>query len=149
MNQTWENGKKTKFWVWFWPIWPNLPLPQFFCGFYLYTMLDIVASYQCMQFQGKCMIQTQENCIKPYFGPDLDQLAPNLGLSRIFFKNLAALVTRYHGQLSSCKILEKTNYPILKKLSDGRTDGRTDKTDQQELFHRTLSDWCRAFKTTW
>ena len=100
----------------------------------------MVASYHCMQFQGKYMIQTQGNCIKPYFGPDLDQLGPNLGLPRIFFKNLAASVTRYHGQLSSCKILEKTNYPILRKLSDGRTDGRTDKTDQQELFHRTLSD---------
>ena len=33
-----------------------------------------------------------------------------------FFKNLA--VTRYHGQLSSCKISEKTNDPILRKLSD-------------------------------
>ena len=35
-------------------------------------------------------------------------------------------VTRYHGQLSSCTISKKTNDPILRKLSDGRTDGRID-----------------------
>ena len=41
-----------------------------------------------------------------------------------FFKNLTSSVTRYHGQLSSCTISEKTN-PILTKLSAGRTDRRT------------------------
>ena len=35
-------------------------------------------------------------------------------------------VTRYHGQLSSCTISEKTNTPILRKLSDGQTDGWVD-----------------------
>ena len=48
-----------------------------------------------------------------------------------FFKNLASSVTRYHGQLSSCTISEKTNGPILRKLSDGRKDGRG-------WFHRAL-----------
>ena len=37
-----------------------------------------------------------------------------------FFKNLTSSVTRYNGQLSSCTISEKTNDPILRKLSDGR-----------------------------
>ena len=41
-----------------------------------------------------------------------------------FFKNLALSVTRYHGQLSSCSISEKTNDPILKKIINGWTDGR-------------------------
>ena len=45
---------------------------------------------------------------------------------------MASSVTRYHGQLSSCTIIEKTNDPILKKLSndgwaDGRTNGQTDR----------------------
>ena len=40
-------------------------------------MLDIVASYHYMQFQGKRMIQSQEIGIKPYFGHDLDELQPN------------------------------------------------------------------------
>ena len=39
---------------------------------------------------------------------------------------MAPSVSRYHGQLSSCTIPEKTNDPILTKLSDGLTDGRTD-----------------------
>ena len=58
-------------------------------------------------------------------------MAKNLILKRpfrpvFFFKNLASSVTRYHGQLSPCTISEK-NDPILRKLSDGWTDGQTDK----------------------
>ena len=44
-----------------------------------------------------------------------------------FFKHLASPVTRYHGQLSSSTISEKTNDPILRKLKrqkDGQTDGQ-------------------------
>ena len=41
------------------------------------------------------------------------------------------LKTRCHGQLSSCTISEKTNYLILRKLSDGRTERQT---DRQEWF---------------
>ena len=67
---------------------------------------------------------------KPSFGPNFGPFGPNLGCQFIlfyfFFKNLAPSVTRYYGQLSSCKISEKTNDPILRKLSDGRMDGRTD-----------------------
>ena len=45
-------------------------------------------------------------------------------------KNLVApAVTRCYGQLSSCRISDKTNDPILRKLSDGRTEGQTDKSD--------------------
>ena len=62
-----------------------------------------------------------------------------------FFKNLAASITKYH--LSSCTISEKTNGPILRKFSDGRTDGQIESdgqtgiwTDEREWVHRTLSD---------
>ena len=41
MNQTWENDEKPSFG------------PKLFTEFYLYYMLDNVASYHCMQFQGK------------------------------------------------------------------------------------------------
>ena len=89
-------------------------------------MLDIVASYHCIQFQGKLMIQTQENGEKPYFGPDLGLLGQNSGRHFFFsFKNLASPVTIYHGQLSSCTISEKTNDPTLRKLSNRQTDRRT------------------------
>ena len=37
---------------------------------------------------------------------------------KIFFKNLAPSVTRYHVQLSSCTTSEKTNDPILRKLRE-------------------------------
>ena len=67
---------------------------------------------------------------KPSFGPDFCPFDPNSGRQFLFFffKNLALSVTKYYGQLSSCTILEKTNDPILRKLSDGRTDGWTDES---------------------
>ena len=58
-------------------------------------------------------------------GPILAHLA-QIWAPNFFFKNLASSVTRYHGQLSSCTISEKTNDPILRKLSDGQTDRPTD-----------------------
>ena len=44
---------------------------NFLRGFYLYLMLNIATSDNCMQFQGDHMIQTQENGEKPRFGLDL------------------------------------------------------------------------------
>ena len=82
-------------------------------------MLDIVASYHCMQFQGKLMIQTQENSEKPPFGP-------KFGPQIFFYKNLALSVTRYHGLLLSCTISGKTNDLILRKFSDRQTDRQMD-----------------------
>ena len=109
---------------------PNLSPNNYFRGFYNYQMLDIIASYQCMQFQGKIMNQTWENGKKPSLRPDFVQISPNSGrhffFFFFFFKNLASSIIGYHGQLSSCKITEKANDPILRKLSDGRTDGQTD-----------------------
>ena len=66
-------------------------------------------------------------------GPSLVHLAQIRAAKIFFFKNLALLVTRYHGQLPSCTIIEKTNDPILRKLSDRRTDGRSEgQTDGRE-----------------
>ena len=66
-----------------------------------------------------------------HFEHDLGHFGPNSG-RQIFFNFLASSVTRYHGQLSSCKISKKTNDPILKKFTDGGMDGRTDgRTDTQ------------------
>ena len=48
-------------------------------------MLDIDGSHHCMQFQGKLMIQTQENVKKTHSGPDLGPLGPNSGHHFIFF----------------------------------------------------------------
>ena len=97
-------------------------------------MLGIVASYHFMQLQGKLIKLTEENGKKPIFGPILVHLAQNSGHQFFFvFKNLAPSVTRYHGQLSSCTISETANDPILKNLSDGRTDEQADRpTDGRE-----------------
>ena len=61
-------------------------------------------------------------------GPILGPIWPTFGPPNFFFfKNLAPSVTRYHGQLSSGTISENADDPILRKLSDERTDRRTRK----------------------
>ena len=89
-----------------------------------------------MQFQEKLMNYASENGQKPSFGPDVGLFGPNSG-HQIFFKNLASSFTRYHGQLSTCTTSEKTNDPILRKLSDGRTDGQTDRWMDRQTDGRT------------
>ena len=85
-------------------------------------MLDIVASFRCIQFQGKLMIQTQENGEKLHFSTTLGPLGQNSCHQFFFSKNLASSGTRYLGQLSSCFISGKTNDLILRKFSDRHTD---------------------------
>ena len=71
----------------------------------------------------------------------LEKMTKNLVLDLILVhlaqiratKNLFLSVNRYHGQLLSCTIPQKTNDQILRKLSDGWTDKRTDGwTDEPE-----------------
>ena len=51
---------------------------------------------------------------KQVLGLILDHLT-QIRAARIFFlENLTSSVTRYHDQLSSCTISEKTNDPILR-----------------------------------
>ena len=107
---------------------PNLGPKNVFHGFHL----DIVASYHCMQFQGKLMIQTQENGGKPHFRPDLGLLRPNSGheiFSKIWLCQSLDIMISYHY----VQYRKKTKGPILRKLSDGRTDGQMDgQTDGRE-----------------
>ena len=77
-----------------------------------------------MQFQGKLIIQIQENGKKPHFGPNLGSLGPNSGGQNLFSKfclpqSLDVMVSYHHVQYK-----KKANDPILRKFSDGRTDRR-------------------------
>ena len=58
MNQTSKDGKKLSFRPDCGPFGSNLGPKKMFYGFYLNYMLDIVASYHCMQFQERLMTQT-------------------------------------------------------------------------------------------
>ena len=49
-NKTWENGKKPSFRPNFDPFDPNLGFKNFYDRFYLYYLLDIIASYHCEEF---------------------------------------------------------------------------------------------------
>ena len=74
MNQTWENSKKPNFGPYFCLNLMCVCVCVCVCVcmcvwiLYLYQILDIVASYHCMQFQGKLMNQTKENWKKSNFG---------------------------------------------------------------------------------
>ena len=52
---------------------------------------------------------------------------PKFGPPKFCFKYLVLLVTRYHGLISSCTISEKTNDPILRKLSNRQMDRPTER----------------------
>ena len=77
------------------------------------------------------MNQTWENskkARKPQFVPILCPLGPNSSHYFFFiFRNMASSVTRYHGQLALCTILEKTDDSILRKFSDPQMDGQKDR----------------------
>ena len=63
-------------------------------------MLDIVASYYCMQFQGKLMNQTREKGKKPCFRHDFGPFAPNSGpqifFSKIWLRQSLDIMVSYH-----------------------------------------------------
>ena len=65
-------------------------------------MLDIVASYRCVQFKGKLMNQTWEN-EKPSFGLNFGLFGPNLGRQIIFSKIWLRQLLDY-CQLASCAV---------------------------------------------
>ena len=91
-----------------------------------------------MQFQGKLINQTLNNGKNLVSSPILAHLAkfePPIPPPPPKKKNLAPSGIRYHGQVSSCSISEKTNNLILRKLSDRRrrpdwqTNRQTGKSD--------------------
>ena len=83
---------------------------------------------------------------KPSFRPDFSPCGPNSG-RQIFLKSLPSSVTIYHGHLSSWTIPEKTNDPIFRKLSDGRTDGQTDRqTNECDFIERCAANVQRQIK---
>ena len=71
------------------------------------------------------MIQTQQNGETPHFGPDLDPL--DLNFSRQFLFSRIWLCPSLDIMVSYpyVKHKKKTNDPILRRFSDGRTDGQT------------------------
>ena len=107
MYQTGKNDIKPSFGPDFGPFGTNLGHKNFFHGFSLYYMLDIVASYHCMQFQGKLMNQTWENDKKPSFWPDFGPFGQNLASP--------LLDVRHCCKLSLYIISRKTNESNLRK----------------------------------
>ena len=103
----------------------------FFRGFHLYWMLDMVASYHCMQFHGKLLNKTWENGTKPSFGPDFGPSDPNSGRKKIFFskiwlrQSLDIIVSYHHVQYQ--KKLTIKSWENL--VTDGQTDGQTEEAD--------------------
>ena len=75
MNQTWENSKKPSFKTDFGLFGPNLGPKNFFHGFYPDYMLEILASYHCMQFQGKLITKLERMAKNLVLGLILAHLA--------------------------------------------------------------------------
>ena len=75
-------------------------------------MLDIVASYYWMQFQGKILNQTWENDKKPSFGTNFGHFGWNLGprnFNHIFYLHYKLeLVASYHCKQFQEKLMNQT-----------------------------------------
>ena len=101
------------------------PHPQFYL--FILPLLDV---RHCCKLS-LCAISRKTNkpnmrkWQKPIFRPNFGPFGLKSGHHFFFFKNLALSVTRYHGQLSSCTISEKTNDPILRIVSERWTDRQT------------------------
>ena len=62
----------------------------------IFIVLDIVASYHRMQFEGKPIIQTQEKDEKPHFGPDLGLLGRQNSFPKIWLCQSLDIMVSYH-----------------------------------------------------
>ena len=119
-------GKKTNFETDFGRFDPNLGSKTFFLKFYLYYMLDIVASYHCMQYQGELMNQTWENSKKNSFGFEFGPFDPNLGhqffFSKIWLCQPLDIMVSYHHVQYQKKLMIQSWENLV---TDGWTDRRT------------------------
>ena len=68
-------------------------------------MLEIVASYHCMQYQEKLINQTWENDNKASFAPDFGLFGTNLGPKNVFWEFYLLLHVRHRCKLSLSGIL--------------------------------------------
>ena len=99
-------------------------------------MLDIIASYHFMQFQGKRMIQIQENGEKPHFGHDLSPLGPNSG-SQIFFskiwlrQSLDLMFSYHHVQYQKKLMILSWENLVTDGQADWPTNVERPKTSKQ------------------
>ena len=93
-------------------------------------MLDIVTSYYRMQFQGKPMIQTQENGKKPHFGPDLVPFNPSSGRQffsqKIWLRHSVDIMVRYQHVQYQKKLMIQSRENLV---TDGRTGRQTEESD--------------------
>ena len=122
--------KKHSFKTDFGPFGQNLGLKRFFHGFYLCYMLDIVASYHCMQFQGNLMKQTWENTKNLVLGLILVHLAQIWAIKICFSKiwlcqSLAIMISYHHGQYQKKLITQS----LENLVTDGRIDGQEEGSD--------------------
>ena len=112
-NETWENFKNVVL-GWILVLLAKIrDHKKFIRRFYIHSMLDIIASYQCMQFQGKLMNQTLESDKKKLvLASILARFAPNL-VPESFFSPLLDVIHSY--MLSLYATSRKTNKSNLRK----------------------------------
>ena len=122
------------------------PLAQIWAQKLFLWILPLLDVRHCCKLSQYAISRKTKTSKKASFGPNLAHLTQIRAANFFFFflKNLASSVTRYHRKLSSCTTSEKTNDPILRKLSDGQTEGQAD--GQTDWFHRTMSNYYRALK---
>ena len=96
-------------------------------------MLRIVASYHCMQFQGKLKNQTWENSKKPK--PSLPKFGPNSDHQNFFSKiwlirqSLDNMVSYHHVQCQKKLMIQSWEILVTNTRTNLWTDGLRDKSN--------------------
>ena len=83
-------------------------------------MLNIVASYYCMQFQGKIKNETWENAKNLVLGSILTQIWTVTFFSKIWYRQSLDIMVSYHHVQYQKKLMIQ---PWGNLVMDGRTDG--------------------------
>ena len=94
-------------------------------------MIGTVTSHHCMQFQVKCMIQTQQkDKKKTHFGSNLGPLGPNSSRQFVFSKiwlcsSLNIMISYHHVQYQKNLMIQSW----VNLVTDGRTGSNMDESD--------------------
>ena len=105
----------------FGPFWPNLGQRRIFPKNRSKSLLSLYGPLTSCKVSEKTNVPIPRKMGKSpflgYFGP----FWPNLGQTRIFPKNRAPSDMSLYGPLTSCKVSEKSNEPIPRKVPHPRT----------------------------
>ena len=123
----------------FWPVWHTFGPPKFLS---MVLPLRDVRHCRKLSFYAISRKTYDPNSFSAWFEPFWPKFGSLILFKKIWpYQSLDIMISDHHVQYQKNLMIQSWENLV----TDGGTDGRTDRrTDRRELFHRTLSNWCRA-----